>query len=201
MEQFGQSEMSPSYRLKEKQQRFLGKLKWGYYIDIEHDKSMIIPARKLMRSCVNILSGQYCQICMANPIEIKAVTYLEQSSREEWNKKLFFCRKCVKEIKEELEIETHSSTELFVDPVQQLNKGFTRIREQIFKRQLYLTHVLRTRPEMRAQIELLWKESENFYRLYQNLVKKVLLSVDESSEIRQKKVKNFMEVKTTYEKQ
>ncbi|CAI2385448.1 unnamed protein product [Moneuplotes crassus] len=200
MDKYGDSEFARDLRFKDEQKRFLEQCKWGYNIDIDNEESMIIPARELFPTCVNILKKQLCQLCDKKPIVVKAIMPLEHSSNDEWNHKMYFCKSCAKKIQPELEIETMAKSGVFCDPIKQLNQGFLMIRKAIFKRQLYLAHILRTKPYMREQIETVWKQSEQFYGVYQNILNRVYLAKGEPLDIQSKKIRNFIENQSTYKK-
>lgn len=105
------------YRLKEDQLRLLRQSKWGYFLDVEDPKMMLIPASKLLPPCVNIFKSQLCQICKKEPISLRAVQPLRDSYHQDWNGKFYFCKSCAKKVSFLLEVETRMTTELFEQPV------------------------------------------------------------------------------------
>lgn len=50
------------HRFNDKKEKMLEKHKWGYFIDIEDENTILMPARDLYITPVNIMNGTKCQI-------------------------------------------------------------------------------------------------------------------------------------------
>jgi len=104
------------HRFQDTKTQLLEKYKWGYFINIDDEEIMLIPAKDLFVSPVNILKAQNCQICKKRKIIVRLKKVLENSSHKEWNNKSFFCKPCAKKVQTELLSMTREEGDIFENP-------------------------------------------------------------------------------------
>mmetsp|Transcript_1765 Transcript_1765/g.1552 ORF Transcript_1765/g.1552 Transcript_1765/m.1552 type:complete len:82 (+) Transcript_1765:13-258(+) len=68
-------ESKHQYDLRESMDKIenLGKYRWGYFLDIDDEEAMLIPAHKLYINPINIFKDVKCQNCMKKSIVCRVI--------------------------------------------------------------------------------------------------------------------------------
>jgi hypothetical protein len=104
-------------RIKTEKNEALGGHKWGYFINIEEEKEVLIPGYRLYTSPVTVFLDQNCMECTKRPVKYRTI-----------KEGKFICRPCAHKL--DPIIEPDEATGLKYEEPQKVNFNTKRFNQQ-----------------------------------------------------------------------